>query len=607
VLAAASLLAAGPSAAHAGVLEKVGSTYVYTSSDFETDNMVLFRDDKGAGPADDELQFFNSPSTIDITQAPGCSRFSPDPFPTRNAKCLASGITGLEFELRNRDDFWKSLSDMGVAVIVHAGQGNDFLDSRDGGEALLGEAGEDEIDDGSSDLGDDFIEGGPGNDLIHDGPGKDDISGGDGIDTVDAFATISSPQSITLDDVSDDGEAGEQDNYRSDVENVTGGRGEDHIVGSGEANALDGGNGHDTLEGGAGADVLIGGAGPDELLGGDDFYRASYPARASTSDSEDQTITIDDVADDGAAGEGDNVHTDVEDVSAGPGDDHVTGSAAANTIDGGDGADTITGGAGVDTLFGGPGPDHLDSRDGLPERVDCGPDGAGAVVDTNDTVLACPIVDASNVLIPDVDGDGSDKPPGPDCDDGNAAIHPGAQEVPNNEIDENCDGARAFDRDGDGHLALPLGPDCADLDPAVHPGVPEVRGNGVDEDCSGVADPFRKLAVRIGAEFFVFPSFTRITLLRLRALEGGETVRVTCRGRGCPLRRKRIRVGPSREQVNLSRRFRGANLRPGVLLKVRVSKQDAITRIVRLKIRDRRSPKRSDLCLAPTASKPVAC
>jgi len=43
----------------------------------------------------------------------------------------------------------------------------------------------------------------------------------------------------------------------------------------------------------------------------------------------------------------------------------------------------------------------------------------------------------------------------------------------------------ALDRDGDGYAALLGGGDCDDSDPGVNPGAAEVPNNGVDEDCSG--------------------------------------------------------------------------------------------------------------------------
>ena len=112
---------------------------------------------------------------------------------------------------------------------------------------------------------------------------------------------------------------GESDNAQVDVENVTGGGGNDTLTGSAAANTLTGGAGDDTLDGGTGADTLAGGAGTDV---------ANYSSRSAALN-----VTLDGTANDGEAAESDDA--DVENVTGGAGDDSLSGSAVANVLSAG--------------------------------------------------------------------------------------------------------------------------------------------------------------------------------------------------------------------------------------------------------------------------------
>ncbi|HYV93786.1 MAG TPA: MopE-related protein [Chitinophagales bacterium] len=95
---------------------------------------------------------------------------------------------------------------------------------------------------------------------------------------------------------------------------------------------------------------------------------------------------------------------------------------------------------------------------------------------------------------------------GTDCNDANAAIHPGATEIVNT-LDDNCNGqideltTYYADADGDGYgnpsittqtYSAPLGyvsnaTDCNDANTNIHPNVNEVC-NGLDDNCNGQMD-----------------------------------------------------------------------------------------------------------------------
>ncbi len=226
---------------------------------------------------------------------------------------------------------------------------------------------------------------------------------------------------------------------------LVGGPGNDLLRGGIEGpQTFDGGDGNDTFEGdatgfctdgnrGRGADSYAGGAGTDLV-------------RYDDEDVGPITVTIDGVANDGAANEGDNVGLDVEGVngtdcalnditgSAGPntllgegtlnglgGDDVLTGSGSADTLSGGEGNDKLVARSGNDKLDGGPGDDFIEggfdddmleggpgkdsfvgdetasntigtgndiinANDGVGENISCGPGSDVANVDALDTV-----------------------------------------------------------------------------------------------------------------------------------------------------------------------------------------------------------------------------
>ncbi len=95
---------------------------------------------------------------------------------------------------------------------------------------------------------------------------------------------------------------------------------------------------------------------------------------------------------------------------------------------------------------------------------------------------------AADALCDDVDGDGylDLACGGDDCDDGDAAVHPGAAEVCDG-AEEDCEGEvdEGFELEGDGYTEC--GGDCDDDDPGVFPGADEFC-DAVDNDCDGEVD-----------------------------------------------------------------------------------------------------------------------
>jgi Ca2+-binding RTX toxin-like protein len=123
------------------------------------------------------------------------------------------------------------------------------------------------------------------------------------------------------------------------VENLTGGKGNDDLVGNSGNNVLNGGAGNDSLDGDGGKDVLIGGAGNDTYFVGD--------GKVTIKEAGNRGSGIDTVIGSGNVSLED--FDNVENLRGGRKDDKLTGNDEDNRLDGGRGADRMVGGAGDDT------------------------------------------------------------------------------------------------------------------------------------------------------------------------------------------------------------------------------------------------------------------
>jgi Ca2+-binding RTX toxin-like protein len=233
---------------------------------------------------------------------------------------------------------------------------------RVGVEIVVGGSGPDNLSGGT---GNETLKGAGGNDTINGDVGTDQLFGGAGTDTV-SYAGRGAAVTITLDGVANDGVGGENDNVFGDIENALGGSGGDTITGNTGVNRLDGGPGADTLNGGNGNDTLVG--------PGDDGAGDTYNGQGGTDTASfagivaPVIVTAAGGANDGVAGDNDDVTTTVENVNGGNGNDNITGNASANRLNGNAGDDQLTGDVGTDvsndTLNGGLGNDGLHGMGG---------------------------------------------------------------------------------------------------------------------------------------------------------------------------------------------------------------------------------------------------
>ncbi|MCV3274176.1 M10 family metallopeptidase C-terminal domain-containing protein [Roseobacter sinensis] len=261
----------------------------------------------------------------------------------------------------------------------------DQTESDDGNDALYGGDGNDTILGGQ---GDDLLDGGDGDDMMSGQAGVDVFRGGAGHDTVDYsrespfqlivnletnFANGGTASGDTFYDI--EGLIGSDDR----IDRFIGTSADNHFMGQGGGDVFNGRDGNDTLDGGrdgdilygeGGDDMIIGGAGQDYLDGGEGTDTVVYRDSSSgvTVDLANGRATGGDA--DGPVqivGRGTAIRHDIlvgfENVEGSFYDDWLIGDDQINELSAGHGDDTLTGGGGGDMLDGGAGSDTADYSD----------------------------------------------------------------------------------------------------------------------------------------------------------------------------------------------------------------------------------------------------
>lgn len=162
---------------------------------------------------------------------------------------------------------------------------NASVDGGDGTDTLNGGSGNDTLNGGDNDpWEDEVINGGAGNDILNGNTGRNLMDGGTGADTINGgsdwdivtYESRTNGLTVTANNTANDGESGEQDNVKSNINEIRGGSGNDSLTSASTASYayLFGNAGNDTLNGNSvtAGDVIDGGSGTDTVnsYGGND-------------------------------------------------------------------------------------------------------------------------------------------------------------------------------------------------------------------------------------------------------------------------------------------------------------------------------------------------
>ena len=275
--------------------------------------------DGGDGFDTVDYSFSDVGVTINLSGAPAPQIPIPDGVDTIISIEAAMGSAYNDYIVGNDAENYL-FGDAGDDVLFGIG-GHDTLDGGDGNDVLRG----------SFHKPGDLLLGGAGNDqiIVWTGAGSEGdatvVDGGSGVDIL-MFST-STDITLNLANTGDQVVAPGIHMVVSNVENVMGSSGNDHLTGDAGANVIAGGLGNDVLDGGAGFDI------------------ASYEG--------DQAVRVDlsKIGPQDTRGAGVDTLSNFEGLKGSLRADILIGDAKDNTLEGGSGNDIIDGGAGTDTAI----------------------------------------------------------------------------------------------------------------------------------------------------------------------------------------------------------------------------------------------------------------
>lgn len=304
-----------------------------------------------------------------------------------------AGLDTLQGGLGN--DF---LSGQAEAGLLSGGDGNDTLQGNTANDTLNGDVGDDRL---FGLQGDDVVNGGEGADSLLGGIGTDSLSGGAGADTLQgdlgndtldggadfdrinevldtnltivgitlSTTTMGTDSVIAVERIQVSG--GASDNFfdgrlATVPVFLSGGDGNDTLLGGSKADGVVGGEGNDVLSGGAGVDVIDGGNGTDFWMEKADVdFTVNGTTVTSSATGTETPTSVERIVLIGGVG-ANKLDASLATVSVvligGRGNDTLLGGSGADTLSGGNRNDaTVPGGDGGDSLDGGVGADTLES------------------------------------------------------------------------------------------------------------------------------------------------------------------------------------------------------------------------------------------------------
>ncbi|KTD56730.1 structural toxin protein RtxA [Legionella santicrucis] len=204
------------------------------------------------------------------------------------------------------------------------------------------------------------------NDILAGNSSNNTINGGNGNDTI-TYIDASGGVTVNLNAGTATGADG-NDTLIS-IENITGSKYNDTLIGNASDNIINGGAGNDSINGGSGTDTV------------------TYIDAVSTNGTTGVTVSLAISGAQNTVLSGNDTLSNIENLTGSKYNDTLTGNSSANIINGGAGNDIIDGGSGNDTVT------YIDASGGVTVSLNTG---TATGADGNDTLISIENITGSN-------------------------------------------------------------------------------------------------------------------------------------------------------------------------------------------------------------------
>ena len=123
----------------------------------------------------------------------------------------------------------------------------------------------------------------------------------------------------------------------------------------------------------------------------------------------------------------------------------------------------------------------------------------------------------------------------------------------------------------------------------------------------GVSAQAKELPCQAYATFDKSGSITELIGLALGDIPSGSKVKLSCAGSGCPFSAKEFTMKNDVKTLALTDMFRDPNLKPGMVLEMRVTKPGWIGKSFQYEIRAAGDPKVTEKCVSEDGSTTMVC